>query len=45
MIANTERQRIGEIRIEKRGGSGPASKLTPDPHTELSPKPEIQGVC
>ena len=45
MIANTERQRIGEIRIERRGGSGPASKLTPDPHTAHSPKPEIQGVC
>jgi hypothetical protein len=33
MIANTEPQGIGEMRIEKRGGSGPASKLTPDPHT------------
>jgi hypothetical protein len=45
MIANTEPQRIGEIRIEKRGGSGPASKLTPDPRTTHSPKPEIQAVC
>jgi hypothetical protein len=44
MIANTERQRIGEIRIEKRGGSGPASKLTPDPHTKHSPEAIVQGV-
>jgi hypothetical protein len=43
MIANTEPQRIGEMRIETRGGSGPASKLNPDPHRPHSPI-EIQGV-
>ena len=45
MIANTEPQRIGEIRIEKRGGSGPASKLNPDPRTTHSPEAKMQGVC
>jgi len=43
MIANTEPQRIGEIRIETRGGTGPASKLNPDPHITHSPQ-ELQGV-
>lgn len=28
----------------KRGGSGPADKLTPDPHTTHKPKREVQ-VC
>jgi hypothetical protein len=28
----------------KRGGSGPASKLTPDPHTKHSPEAIVQGV-
>jgi hypothetical protein len=45
MIANTEPQRIGDIRIEKIGGSGPASKLTPDPRTRHSPEAKMQGVC
>jgi hypothetical protein len=31
--------------MEKRGGSGTAAKLTPDPRTKHIPKPEIQGVC
>jgi hypothetical protein len=29
----------------KRGGSGPAAKLTPDPRTTHIPKLEIQGMC
>jgi len=45
MIANTEPQRIGEMRIETRGGSGSASKLNPDPRTTHSPKVEARGVC
>jgi hypothetical protein len=45
MIANTEPQGIGEMRIENRGGSGPASKLNPDPRTTHSPKAKMQGVC
>jgi hypothetical protein len=45
MIANTEPQRSGEIRIEERGGSGPASKLTPDPRTTHVPDRKVQGVC
>jgi len=45
MIANTEPQGIGEMRIETRGESGPASKLNPDPHTTHRPRPKSQGVC
>lgn len=45
MIANTEPQGIGEMEIEKRGGTGPASKLNPDPRTSHSPRPNSQGVC
>jgi hypothetical protein len=29
----------------KRGGTGPASKLNPDPRRPHIPKPQIQGVC
>jgi hypothetical protein len=45
MILNVEPQRIGEMSIEQRGGTGVASKLTPDPRTPHSPKPKVQGVC
>jgi hypothetical protein len=45
MIANTEAQRIGEMRIEKRGGSGPAAKLDPEPRTTHSPRPKSQEAC
>ena len=45
MIANTEPHRIGEMSIETRGGSGPAGKLDPEPHTTHSPELEIQVVC
>jgi hypothetical protein len=45
MIANTEAQRIGEMRIEKRGGTGTYRQVSPDPRTTHRPKPEIQGVC
>jgi hypothetical protein len=31
--------------IAKRGGTGPASKLTPDPRTTHNPKAKAQGVC
>jgi hypothetical protein len=44
MIANTEAQRIGETRIEKRGGTGTRLQASPDPHRPHSPKLEIQGV-
>jgi hypothetical protein len=43
MIANTEPQRIGEIRIENRGGTGTNRQASPDPHRPHSPI-EIQGV-
>jgi hypothetical protein len=33
-----------ERSVEKRGGTGSASKLDPDPHTTHSPR-KIQGVC
>ncbi len=29
----------------KRGGTGTAAKLTPDPRTTHSPKAIVQGVC
>ena len=29
----------------KRGGTGPAGKLTPAPRKTHSPKAKIQGVC
>jgi hypothetical protein len=45
MIANTEAQRIGEMRIEKRGGTGTRRQASPDPHTTHSPELEIQVVC
>jgi hypothetical protein len=45
MIANTEAQRIGEMRIEKRGGTGTNRPASPDPRTRHSPKVEAQGVC
>jgi hypothetical protein len=45
MIANTEAQRIGEMRIEKRGGTGTRRQASPDPRTKHSPKPLVQGVC
>jgi hypothetical protein len=40
MILKVAPQRI----VEKRGGTGSASKLNPDPHTKHSPKPKVQGV-
>jgi hypothetical protein len=45
MIANTEAQRIGEMRIEKLGGTGACRQVSPDPHRPHSPKLEIQGMC
>ena len=45
MIANTEAQRIGEMRIEKIGGTGTAAKLTPGPRTTHVPDRKVQGVC
>jgi hypothetical protein len=44
MIANTEAQRIGEMRIEQRGGTGTRRQVSPAPHSPHSPKLEIQGV-
>jgi hypothetical protein len=29
----------------KRGGTGTRRQASPDPRTEHSPEPEIQGVC
>jgi hypothetical protein len=34
-----------EVIIQKRGGTGTAAKLTPDPRHPHSPKPQVQGVC
>ena len=31
--------------VDKRGGDGPAAKLTPAPRITHSPKAKIQGVC
>ena len=45
MILKVEPERIGKLNLEKRGGSGPAAKLNPDPRHPHGPKPEIQGVC
>jgi len=45
IIPTVDPQRIGKLNLEKRGGTGAASKLTPDPRTEHSPELEIQGVC
>jgi hypothetical protein len=45
MIANTEPQSIGELSIETRGGSGPASKLNPDPRATHQTQPKVGGVC
>ena len=45
MIANTEAQRIGEMRIEKRGGTGTYRQVSPDPRTTHVPDRKVQGVC
>jgi hypothetical protein len=45
ILANNGPRRNGEMSIEKRGGSGPAAKLDPDPRTTHSPKAKVQGVC
>ena len=45
MILKVEPQRIGEMRVEKRGESGTRRQASPDPRTTHSPKAEIQGVC
>jgi hypothetical protein len=45
MIANTEAQRIGEMRIDKRGGTGTNRPARPDPHMTHIPKQTVQGVC
>jgi hypothetical protein len=45
MILKVEPQRIGEMKIEKRGGTGPAAKLNPAPRTPHKPKQKVQVVC
>ena len=45
MILKVEPQRIGEMRVEKRGESGTRLQASPDPRTTHRPKLEIQGVC
>jgi hypothetical protein len=45
MILKVEPQRIGKSNLEKRGGTGSASKLNPGPRTTHSPKAKVQGVC
>ena len=44
MIANTEAQRIGEMRIEERGGTGTNRPASPDPHMTHGPQQQVQGV-
>ncbi len=41
MITDERSERI----VEKRGGTGSASKPDPDPRTTHSPKAKVQGVC
>jgi hypothetical protein len=45
MIAKTEAQRIGEMSIEERGGTGTRRQASPDPRTQHNPEPKIQLVC
>jgi hypothetical protein len=45
MIAKTEAQRIREMRIEKRGGTGTRRQASPDPRTTHNPIAEAEGVC
>lgn len=45
IIANTQPQRIGEMRIEKRGGTGTRRQASPDPRTTHNPRAEAEGVC
>jgi hypothetical protein len=44
MIAKTEAQRIGEMRIEKRGGTGTRRQASPNPHTTHIPDAIVQVV-
>jgi hypothetical protein len=44
MIANTEPQRIGKMRIEKRGGTGTRRQASPNPHTAHIPEAIVQVV-
>jgi len=44
MIANTEPQRIGEMRIEKRGGTGTRRQASPTPHPTHIPETKAQVV-
>jgi hypothetical protein len=44
MILKVEPQRIGEMKIEMRGGTGTRRQASPDPRTTHNPT-EVQGVC
>jgi len=44
MIANTAPQRIGKMRIEKRGGTGTRRQASPNPHTTHIPEAKAQVV-
>jgi len=44
MILKVEPQRIGEMSVDTRGGTGTRRQASPDPRTMHSPR-KIQGVC
>jgi hypothetical protein len=44
IVPTVEPRRTWKMRIERRGGSGPAAKLDPEPRTKHIPKSVIQGV-
>jgi hypothetical protein len=44
ILPEVEPRLYGQSEV-KRGGSGPAAKLTPDPRTTHKPNQKIRGVC
>jgi len=44
MILKVEPQRIGEMRVEKRGESGTRRQASPNPHTTHIPEAKAQVV-
>jgi hypothetical protein len=45
MIPKAAPQRTGKTSAEKRGGTGPAAKLNPDPRTTHVPNRKVRVVC
>jgi len=42
ILPEVEPRRNGEMSNEKRGGTGPAAKQTPDPRQTHSPQPKVK---